>query len=644
MKTKYYLMVVFMLWTALDSMANTPQEIKDKYAEVLKYFSQQSSDSLKYKAALFLIENISYHASVTSNKQDVYYSKLAEIENKYNFPMCQQYIKNLADSISMSEDAPFLRLPDESVVTSQYLIDIINDSFEKWQYGNFARHLNFAEFCECILPYKLTNERVEKWRAELFSLYKRGLESISPIDDKKYSAYWGASQINDIIKHDKIFIQNIPYIGNVNLPISVLKNLKMGTCNDYAFKAAYIMRACGVPVCVDFTPQWPTRPHGHHWNVVLDNSGKYIPFMGAESNPGYPCKDDYVVGKVYRYTYALQKQSLFWKNKDIKENVPGVLNIPFIKDVTPEYTKGSTVVLNLKGKNMGKRHFAYLAAFNNQRWVPLAFAEIKNEIAIFENVGRGAVYLPILWDGDFIPAGFPINVKENGDVKHMVPDNSKVQTIKMERKYPVFNRIYLYSKRMCNALFQVSSSSKFEDIKILARITRNPNMQMDSIQITSNSEQFRYLRYVSPVRGHCNVAELQFFDGNERVVPVGVSTDGTEREGFDGREALDNNNLTYYDSQKSDYAYINIDFGKPVHLTKIKYLPRNDDNYVKPGHKYRLDYYGIDGPRPIGVIKATSHSVVFPNVPSSALFILHDLTSGTEERIFEIENGQLVWH
>ena len=197
---------------------------------------------------------------------------------------------------------------------------------------------------------------------------------------------------------------------------------------------------------------------------------------------------------------------------------------------------------------------------------------------------------------------------------------------------------------MCNALFQVCSSSKFEDMKTLARITRNPNMQMDSIQIIGNSEQFRYLRYVSPVRGHCNVAELQFFDGNERVIPVGVSTDGTESEGFDGREVLDNNYLTYYDSQKSDYAYLNIDFGKTVHLTKIKYLPRNDDNYVKPGHQYRLDYYGINGPRPIAVIKATSHSVVFPNAPSSALFILHDLTSGTEERIFEIENGQLIWH
>lgn len=644
MKNKYLVIVVFLLWGAINSMGANLKVSKDKYVEVIKYFSQFPSDSLKLKAAKFLIENISYHASVISKKQEVYYAKLAEIEEKYSYPTCQKFIKNLADSVLNSGDMSFKRISDDEVVTSQYLIDNINDSFEKWQYGNFAQHLNFAEFCECLLPYKLTNERVENWRAELYSLYKRGLESISPIDDKKYSAYWGASQINDIIKKDKIFIQNVPYIGNVNLPISVLKNLKMGTCNDYAFKTAYIMRACGIPVCVDFTPQWPTRPRGHHWNVVLDNSGKYIPFMGAESNPGYPCKDDYVVGKVYRYTYALQKQSLFYKNMSIKECVPGMLNIPFMKDVTREYTNGVTVRLNLKGKNIGKRHFVYLAAFNNRHWVPIAFAEIKNEVAIFDNVGRGAVYLPVLWDGDCIPIGFPIKVKRNGDIKHMEPDSSIISPIVLKRKYPVFNRIYSYSKRMCNAVFQVSSSPSFVDKKTLAKIIRNPSMQMDSVQITCKGEKFRYLRYLSPIRGHCNIAELQFFDGNKRITPIAVTTDGTENDGFNGNEVLDNDFLTYYDSKKSDYAYLDVDFGKPVHLTKIRYLPRNDDNYVKPGHRYRLDYYAVDGPKAIATVDATAHSIMFPNVPNAALFILHDLTSGTEERIFEVENGQLIWH
>ena len=252
--------------------------LRGKYAEVFKHYSRKPSDSLKYKAAMFLVNNMEYHATTSSEALRTYYSKLADIEKKYRYPECKAYIYALADSVRAMGNDSFTQVLDDKFVSCQYLIDNIDDAFEKWQKGNFAKHLNFDEFCEYLLPYKLTNEQAEKWRTELYKQYKRGIESIEPIDDKKKSAYWAASQVNDIIKQDKIFIQNVPYIGDVNLPISVLKNLRMGICNDYAFKAAYIMRACGIPVSVDFTPQWPTRPHGHHWNVVLDNSGKYIPF------------------------------------------------------------------------------------------------------------------------------------------------------------------------------------------------------------------------------------------------------------------------------------------------------------------------------------------------------------------------------
>ena len=61
------------------------------------------------------------------------------------------------------------------------------------------------------------------------------------------------------------------------------------------------------------------------------------------------------------------------------------------------------------------------------------------------------------------------------------------------------------------------------------------------------------------------------------------------------------------------------------------------------GHRYRLDYYGYDGPRTIGEQTATTDSVTFDNVPSGALYILHDLTKGKEERIFTYESGNVRW-
>ena len=84
--------------------------------------------------------------------------------------------------------------------------------------------------------------------------------------------------------------------------------------------------------------------------------------------------------------------------------------------------------------------------------------------------------------------------------------------------------------------------------------------------------------------------------------------------------------------------------GKPVKVDRIVYLPRNDDNNVVPGHFYRLDYYDKCKYVSLGTKIATEYSIEFDNVPSNALYILHDLSKGREERIFTIENNDIIWH
>ena len=86
-----------------------------------------------------------------------------------------------------------------------------------------------------------------------------------------------------------------------------------------------------------------------------------------------------------------------------------------------------------------------------------------------------------------------------------------------------------------------------------------------------------------------------------------------------------------------------IDFGEPQTVARIKYLPRNDDNHVTIGHRYRLDYFDHDGAHAVGEQTATTDSVTFMDVPLDALYILHDLTKGREERIFTYEDGGVRW-
>ena len=637
------------LFLAVMLTAIPPLCAQDKTAELRRTLTEHYiGDAEKQRAADWLLDNMQYHGTVRSALQDEYYNKLTRIAHSTAYPECEPLIYGFADSVYAVSDKGFKRVADTDAVTAEYLISNIDHAFDRWRGGNFAHHLSFEEFCEWLLPYRLTNENLCEWRDRLYKEYKRGTESLSQIADKNHSAYWAASQVNDLLKQDKIFIHAIPHLGGVNLPAPVLASLRMGECDDYAFKAAYTMRACGIPVSVDFTPQWPTRPHGHHWNVVLSNNGRTIPFMGSESNPGYPCKSDYVYGKVYRYTYAYNNESLFEKNKTIGEPTPPILTNPFIKDVTSEYTKGVTVRCSIDSK---ERHFAYLAAFNNQGWTSIAWAEVKNGMTEFKEVGRGAIYLPVTWEKDQHTgryegkvANYPILVKENGEQKEIIPNKAKTMTMTLTRKYPKYAYAHVYSKRMVDGKFHVSNTEGFTESVKIAEITRNPEMEWGSVATDTKGRAYRYIRYTAPRRSHCNVAELEFYDvEGKKIKPKSITTDGNEDAGFKAESVIDCDALTYYQTKKSDDCTLTIDFGEPQTVARIKYLPRNDDNHVTIGHRYRLDYFDHDGAHAVGEQTATTDSVTFMDVPLDALYILHDLTKGREERIFTYEDGGVRW-
>ena len=182
-----------------------------------------------------------------------------------------------------------------------------------------------------------------------------------------------------------------------------------------------------------------------------------------------------------------------------------------------------------------------------------------------------------------------------------------------------------------------------ESVKI-AEITRNPEMEYDSVTADTKGRAYRFICYTAPRRSHCNVAELEFYDiEGKKIKPKSITTDGNEDAGFKAENVIDCDALTYYQTKKSDDCTLTIDFGEPHAVAGIRYLPRNDDNHVTAGHRYCLDYYDHDGAHTVGEQTATTDCVTFTDVPTNALYILHDLTKGREERIFTYENGEVRW-
>ena len=64
------------------------------------------------------------------------------------------------------------KVQDVKIVTAGFLIQNIDSAFVQWKEGPWARHLDFEDFCEYLLPYRISNEPLEYWRDMLSGKYR----------------------------------------------------------------------------------------------------------------------------------------------------------------------------------------------------------------------------------------------------------------------------------------------------------------------------------------------------------------------------------------------------------------------------------------------------------------------------------------
>ena len=611
--------------------------------EVIAHYTRLG-DKEKLRAAKFLVENMKYHYFKDSPGFTKCFEGIEEINSQYKYPDCLEQYQNLFKGLGN----PYIGIkdvPDQELMDAKSLIDNIDMAFEDWRNGLWAKHLSFDEFCEFLLPYRIGNEKITVgWRKTLREVYMKNANSILTSDDMKNSAFWAANKVNDALKSLKFKNRKVLPVSGIELPLFALKNMRMGECSDYAEYTTYVMRACGIPVCFDFTPQWPDRSGAHHWNALIDNTGLTMPFMGVESNPGYPSKQGRVMAKVFRRTFAYQPQSLYAQNLQIGELVPENLNTPFIKDVSDEYFKGHTLTLTLNKQHLNDK-FAYIAVFDNQKWVPVDFGVItKDRTVTFQKMGADIIYLPVYWGRNgSVPAGNPILLTRDGKTKEIKPNKQKLQSLVLNRKYPHNYRIVKFRGLLKNGHFEASNHPDFTDAEFCAEIKQTHLIGYDTLNVKTKGK-YRYWRYVSPVRETCNLAELKFLKDKK---PLGIShvlSEGMGQEGTNPENVFDGDELTYYMSDTPQHGWVGADFGKSVLVDQIACLARNDDNDIVDGHTYELCYFENGKQKSFAMQIAKGGTVIFKNVPTETVYILHDLTKGREERIFLYEQNKIYWY
>jgi hypothetical protein len=191
----------------------------DNHVELEKVLNHYANEPLKLKAAEFLISNMLRHVSYQNQKYvERYYNEIDSV-NQYvdSNDELDDYYKSVIDKYA---ELPAV-IPDLWIVSADYLIDNIDRAFDDWQNGLWAKHLSFEEFCEYLLPYKVTEyQSLDNWR-EYLSVPAYGDMRYLPYSaHSSHSAYWACYTV-----HQKLYELYFPKTADIPLRYPIRRML-----------------------------------------------------------------------------------------------------------------------------------------------------------------------------------------------------------------------------------------------------------------------------------------------------------------------------------------------------------------------------------------------------------------------------------
>jgi len=630
----------------LDLALTLADDNRIELEKVLEHYSLHSADSLKFKAARFLIENMIGHYSYSDTayyKQ--FYTGLDSIAHIYKNLDFEQKESMFKSYLEAHTNRPRIIIQDVKIISSTFLIDNIERSFKVWEESEWAQHVDFDQFCEYILPYKIREcQELDNWR-EYFEFYCDGeLRTLQYCELFRNSAYDAYRVVNQALD-DSIDIRYVSSYDTSVKKMILMPQMPFGLCDDYSALAVSVLRAKGIPCAIDFTPQWPFRSLGHSWCVLLRNSGKYAVFEGIAGRPALPHKEDHKMAKVFRRNYAINDEILAMHRSE--RSIPDLFRQLHIKDVTNDYMECVDVHLNVERIYSQKFKYAYLTVFNNKDWAPIHWGKINGKKITFEKMGKNILYLPVFYENDRIkPFTAPFILTVKGETKHLNPDTINRRSLTLTRKYPPFPNTHEFGRRAIGGRFEAANNPDFNNSDTIYTVT-DYGVFAGEIKLDSIQKKYRYWRYYSPDGSFCTLAELYFFEKDSINSTIGkiLGTDGSFRT--DGRHTkkavFDRDALTFFDAPYVDDAWVGMDFGKPVQMDRIVYLHWNDGNCIEIGDEYELFYWIDNCWKSLGQRKGNGASLYYEDCPHNALFLLRNYTKGVEERVFTYEDGRQVW-
>jgi len=645
---------------------------KGQLQKVLDHYPAPS-DSLKLKAARFLIANMPYHYGYYGEQIDTYGQIFSLIDTLY-YRQENVTVKDkmhIGDSLLKIYGPPNAdlakKIPDTKLISADYLISNIDFAFNAWNTAPWRKKVNFADFCDFILPYRIRNEQLQYWRPPCYYQYTRLARHYQYPDSLRY-VFNGMNW--DLLTETTFTLYFNKYFPFPKSLTDIMKG-KIGGCETTTFFTITAMRSAGLPVVSDFIPEWGNVNSGHYMIHLLDkadtlpritnenglvNTWSKIEwtshydehrhhFTQDELPPGMTLQYVWTVPKVYRYTFSVDSQAMeISRSIPQSEIYPGFRDANF-RDVTSEFVECGDFMLRLPAA-LKKYRLAYLCAFDIDGWKPVAQCRVNHDSLLFRNIGKNIVYLPAVYEKkELRPAGAPFFLDSSGLVHALQKGGARRQNMRLVRKTAFFPYTAYHSEIVKGGKFEGCDEAGFNHPVLLDSIEKYP-FYMTELTV-KNPKHYRYLRYVAPhteIQEADNIAEVQFYeDGNpEALQGIPIGSEGSPGHGIE--KAFDNDWDSYYENKASKNGWIGIDLGETsmARVTRIRFCPRNDTNCIIPGQEYELFYW--DGEWiSLGIQKAESDHLDYTSVPSGALYWLRCNSGGHEERIFTYEKGMQRW-
>ena len=580
------------------------EQAGDNRTELQAVLDHYRNEPLKEQAARFLIENMDAHAAFAGQAVEEYGHYMDSVfrhcdgDRVFWIMKYDTVIQRLGLDLELSQSQ---RLNDTETVSADFLTEQIDSAFSVWS-QHWNRQYSFETFCRYILPYRIGNERLSHWR-RAFVLPPAIREAYRTAGDNTTYAYGMA---NDILGSMRAEIYYPPQFLP-DLPLEALAHVKSASCKEYAHLCVALLRVHGLAAAVDFTPQWGNRGMGHEWCVFFPNDHTAIPF-----NPGERLGDHFMkrkedkLPKVFRSTYEKRPESLYMQNQG-REAVPPL--------------------------------------FDDQNWSIVHWGVRNGRKAVFRDMGRGIVYMPVCYSEEegILPAGDPFLLDGEGHVRPLMPDTGHRQTVRVKRKFRD-TRSRQFLQGVWGGKFQVANREDFSDSVTIHTIPRLEDNKFHTVT-PEYQGAYGYFRYLSPDWSRGNMAELYTFDEDGDTLKSRRLVGNFHVRPWCGPENLfDGNVLSFYDSHDVINVWYGWELGRPAHIGRILFLPRNDDNFIREGEEYELFYWNHGTWMSLGRKRGNFEAVLeYADAPTGALFRLHNRTKGREERIFTYENGKQIW-